>query len=97
APTRPLEIVPATTAVADAAPGPAYRIQAGAFSEEARARRAAAQLAGMGDAVIEPVQRGGVILYRVVLPGPQDQLQAYNLRKRVADAGFADAKVLGPF
>lgn len=97
APARPIEVVPSITAAADAAPGPAYRIQAGAFSEEARARRAAAQLAGMGDAVIEPVERGGTTFYRVVLPGPQDQLQAYNLRKRVADAGFADAKVLGPF
>jgi len=96
-PVRPIEVVPSTTAVAEAAPGPAYRIQAGAFSEEGRARRAAAQLAALGDAVIEPVQRGGATLYRVVLPGPQDQLQAYNLRKRVADAGFADAKVLGPF
>jgi cell division protein FtsN len=97
APSRPIEVVPSTTAVAEAAPGPAYRIQAGAFSEETRARRAAAQLAAMGDAVIEPVQRGGATFYRVVLPGPQDQLQAYNLRKRVVDAGFADAKVLGPF
>lgn len=93
---RPLE-TPGTTAVAESPTGPAYRIQAGAFSEESRARRVAAQLSNVGDAVIEPVDRGGVTVYRVVLPGPQDQLQAYNLRKRVADAGFADAKVLGPF
>jgi rare lipoprotein A len=93
---RPIE-VPGTTAVAETATGPAYRIQAGAFSEEARARRVATQLAAMGDAVIEPVERDGVTVYRVVLPGPQDQLQAYNLRKRVADAGFVDAKVIGPF
>ena len=51
----------------------------------------------MGDAVVEPVDRDGVTFYRVVLPGPQDQLQAYNLRKKVADAGFSDAKVLGPY
>ena len=93
---RPIE-TPGTTAVAESPTGPAYRIQAGAFSEEARARRVAAQLANVGDAVIEPVDRDGVTFYRVVLPGSQDQLQAYNLRKRVADAGFADAKVLGPF
>jgi len=97
APARPVEVVPATTVVAEAAAGPAYRIQAGAFSEETRARRAAAQLASVGEAVIEPVQRGGTTLYRVVVPGPQDELQAYNLRKRVADAGFADATVVGPF
>jgi rare lipoprotein A len=93
---RPVE-VPGTTAAAETATGPAYRIQAGAFSDESRARRVAAQLANVGDAVIEPVDRDGVTFYRVMLPGPQDQLQAYNLRKRVADAGFADAKVLGPF
>jgi rare lipoprotein A len=97
APARPVEVAPATTMVAETAAGPAYRIQAGAFSEEARARRAAAQLATVGEAVIEPVQRGGTTLYRVVVPGPQDELQAYNLRKRVADAGFADATVVGPF
>jgi rare lipoprotein A len=94
---RQLQIVPSTTAAAEAAAGPSYRIQAAAFSDEDRARRAADRLAGLGEAVIEPVQRGGATFYRVVLPGPQDQLQAYNLRKRVADAGFADAQVLGPF
>ena len=101
APATPIRVVdippPATTIVAEGAAGPSYRIQAGAFSEEARARRAAAQLSSFGDAVIEPVSRDGVTFYRVVVPGPQDQLQAYNLRKRVADAGFADARVLGPF
>lgn len=90
---RRLQIIPAMPAAA----GPAYRIQAGAFSEEARARRAAARLSGMGDAVVEPVERNGVTLYRVVLSGPQDELQAYNLRQRVADAGFGDARVTGPY
>jgi rare lipoprotein A len=93
---RQLQIVPAMPA-APRAVGPAYRIQAGAFSEEDRARRAAARLAGMGEAVVEPVERNGVTLYRVVLPGPQDELQAYNLRQRVADAGFGDARVTGPY
>lgn len=93
--TRQLEILPAMPAPSAAAP--AYRIQAGAFSEEGRARRAAAQLSRMGEAVVEPVERDGVTLYRVVLAGPQDELQAYNLRQRVADAGFGDARVTGPY
>ena len=92
---RKLEILPAMPEPASTAP--AYRIQAAAFSDESRARRAAAQLAGVGRATIEPVERGGVTLYRVVLQGPQDELQAYNLRQRVADAGFGDARVTGPY
>lgn len=92
---RKLEILPAMPE--PAASAPAYRIQAGAFSDEGRARRAAAQLAGVGRATVEPVERGGVTLYRVVLQGPQDELQAYNLRQRVADAGFGDARVTGPY
>lgn len=93
---RPLAIEP-TLAAAESAAGPAYRIQAGAFSEEARARRAASQLSNVGAAVVEPVERDGVTFYRVVLPAPRDQLQAYSLRQKVAEAGFADARVVGPF
>jgi len=77
--------------------GVAYRIQAGAFLEQDRAQRVVDQLAGVGRAVIEPMERDGVTLYRVMLAGPPDELQAYGLRQRVADAGFADARVLGPY
>jgi rare lipoprotein A len=85
-------------AAARSAPaGPAYRVQAGAFTEETRARRVVDQLASVGRAVIEPVERDGTTLYRVVVPGPTDELQAYGLRQKVADAGFADARVIGPF
>lgn len=74
-----------------------FRIQAGAFSDEGNAQRAAAQLSGTGSAVIEPIQRGGVTLYRVMLPGPADEAEAYALRDRVASIGFADARVMQPF
>ena len=56
--------------------GQAYRIQAGSFSSEGNAQRAAAQLATAGTAVVEPVQRGGVTLYRVMLAGPADEAEA---------------------
>lgn len=79
------------------APAAGFRIQAGAFSEEARARRVADQLAALGAAIVEPVQRGGATLYRVMLPAPADELQAYNLRERVAEQGFADARVVRSF
>jgi rare lipoprotein A len=86
--------VPATPPVPSAQ---AYRIQAGSFSDQGNAQRAAAQLAATGTAVIEPVQRGGVTLYRVTLPGPADEAEAYALRDKVASIGFADARVMQPF
>ena len=55
----------------------AYRIQAGAFSDQDNARRAAAQLSAAGAATIEPLERGGTTLYRVILPGPADEAEAY--------------------
>lgn len=77
------------------APG-GFRIQAGAFSDQENARRAAAQLAGAGAATIEPIERNGTTLYRVTLPGPADEAEAYAFRDKVAAAGFSDARVLRP-
>jgi rare lipoprotein A len=74
----------------------AYRIQAGAFSDQDNARRAAAQLASAGTATIEPMERGGMTLYRVILPGPTDEAEAFAMRDKVAGIGFADARVLRP-
>jgi rare lipoprotein A len=93
-PPPPMDTAPSAPPSAATA---SFRVQAGAFSEEARARRAAAQLAAVGPAVVEPVEREGTTLWRVLLPAPQDELQAWNLRQRVAEAGFADARVVGPF
>jgi rare lipoprotein A len=90
----PAQSVPATPAAQSAQ---AYRIQAGSFSDQGNAQRAAAQLAATGTAVIEPVQRGGVTLYRVTLPGPSDEAEAYALRDKVAAIGFSDARVMQPF
>jgi rare lipoprotein A len=73
-----------------------YRIQAGAFSDQDNARRAAAQLASAGTATIEPLERGGTTFYRVILPGPADEAEAFAMRDRVAGIGFADARVLRP-
>ena len=81
---------------ARAAAAQASRIQAGAFSDQENARRAAAQLAATGTATIEPFERGGMTLYRVTLPAPEDEAEAYALRDKVAAVGFADARVLRP-
>jgi rare lipoprotein A len=99
---RPLQILPAMPATAStgmaASPraGGVYRIQAGAFGDEHRAQRAAVRLGGLGLATVEPLQRDGVTLYRVVVTASSDAIEAYDLRERVAEAGFADARVIGP-
>ena len=74
-----------------------FRVQAGAFSTPEHAERAVAQLASAGSARVEPLSRGGTTLYRVVVYGAPDQDAAEALRQKVADAGFADARVLRPF
>lgn len=89
---------PATTLVSLAAPvTPGLRIQAGAFSSQANAQRAVAQLTSAGTASIETVQSGGMMLYRVVLPAPADEAAAYALRDRVAEIGFTEARVVRVF
>ncbi|HEY0436851.1 MAG TPA: septal ring lytic transglycosylase RlpA family protein, partial [Phenylobacterium sp.] len=90
---KPLVVAHAEPAASGAG---AYRIQAGAFSDQENARRAAAQLASTGAATIEPIERNGLTLYRVTLPGPADEAEAYAFRDKVAAIGFNDARVLRP-
>jgi len=73
------------------------RIQAGAFANEANARRAVSLLSPAGQAVIEPMERDGLTLYRVMLTAPADEAEAFALRERVAEIGFADARVVHAF
>jgi rare lipoprotein A len=107
---KPLVAPPEPVAIATLSPLPAsvqpqaaaaresaFRIQAGAFGDEANARRAADQLSTEGAATVEPFQRDGVTYYRVLLPGPPDEAEAYALRDRVARIGFRDARVVRPF
>ena len=88
---------PAAAAPVLAQAGGAYKIQAGAFGDEANAQRAVDRLSGQGLATIEPVERNGVTLYRVMLVAPSDEGEAWALRDRVASYGFADARVVRPF
>ena len=89
----------APMALASAAPpgASALRVQAGAFSSEVNAQRAVSALSAAGPAAIEPVQQDVLTLYRVVLPAPADEAAAYALRDRVAEIGFADARVVRTF
>jgi rare lipoprotein A len=90
----PAPAIPAETA---ASAPQVFRIQAGAFSDQGNARRAAAQLASAGVATVEPIERNGVTLWRVLLPGPADEAEAYAFRDKVAAIGFTDARVVRPF
>ena len=85
---------PAPQATPPLATSTGLRIQAGAFSSPVNAQRAVAQLLPAGNASIETVQRDGLMLYRVVLPAPSDEAAAYALRDRVAEIGFAEARVV---
>jgi rare lipoprotein A len=94
APVTPGAEPAAQPVMAAAAPQGVYRVQAGAFSDAANAQRVATQLGGT--ATVEPVQRNGVTLYRVVLQSSSDEGEAWALRDRVAASGYGDARVLRP-
>lgn len=87
---------PAVTPAGYASTG-VYKVQAGAYGDQANAQRAVAQLSGAGNAVIEPVAHNGMTLYRVMLVASADEGQAWALRDVVAGYGFADARVVRPF
>lgn len=73
-----------------------FRIQAGAFSSIDNAERAVATLSSASLATIEPVDRNGATLYRVLVGQEPDEAQAWALRDRVAALGFRDASILRP-
>ncbi|MDP3659698.1 septal ring lytic transglycosylase RlpA family protein [Phenylobacterium sp.] len=89
---------PAPVVVASTAPssGP-FRVQAGAYGDEGNAQRAVRELSMAGPASIEPVDRDGERLYRVMLAGGADEVEAWATRDRVAALGFEDARVIRPF
>ncbi|HEX2561983.1 septal ring lytic transglycosylase RlpA family protein [Phenylobacterium sp.] len=74
----------------------AFRIQAGAFTNWDNARKTADAIdaSGVGRAKIETVYEGGVNIYRVLIDGAADEIEAASLRERVVATGFADARVV---
>ena len=97
----------ASTAMAraDAKPAPAsapaplasaaWRIQAGAFADRGNAERAAQTLSSRGQTSIEPMDRGGDKLWKVMVAGAPGETPE-DLRGQVASQGFPGAKVIGP-
>jgi rare lipoprotein A len=87
---------PPAVASVSFAPSKTYRVQAGSFSDQGNAQRVASQLSSTATASIEPVQRDGVTLYRVMLQGTADEGEAWALRDKVAASGYGDARVVRP-
>jgi rare lipoprotein A len=83
----------AAPAQQDPAPAGRFYAQAGAFAEEANARRLAARLAaaGFGNVLVIPGQSAGRSVHRVRI-GPLDTVPAYDaVVDKMRQAGFADA------
>lgn len=95
-PERPIEQRFAIRRAAPTGEVGVYRIQAGSFSNIGNAQRAVDMLSSASSAVIEPVDRNGATLYRVVVGAAPDEAQAWALRDRVAALGFRDASILRP-
>ena len=78
-------------------PASAYNVQVGAFATRENAERVVAQLGDSGAGVVQPVQRGGDTLYRVVLGGFNDADTASAAQARASAAGFSGAHVIKPY
>lgn len=77
------------------ATGP-YQVVVGAFASQVSAENLAQQLAGMGQASLVPVDRGGQTLYRVVVNGLADETQARLVQDRAISMGLTDARMVRP-
>ena len=73
-----------------------FAVQAGAFADRRNAERAAERLAASGDASIRPLDRGGEVLYRVLVGGWSQAGEAASARAQIAALGFPDARVVSP-
>jgi len=87
--------VPAWSAAAASSDG--YAVQAGAFSDRAKAERIADSLSRAGAAAVRPIDMADRRLYRVVLGPWNDAGQADAAREQVASMGFSDARVIRAF
>jgi rare lipoprotein A len=90
----PPAVVMPVVAATRTPPVKAYSVQAGSFSDQTNAKRAAAQLASAGTVKVEPFERSGVTMYRVYLAGVSDEAEAHEVRDKVAAIGFSDARVI---
>ena len=72
-----------------------FVVQLGAFSDESRAKKMAAELREKEFAArVEPVERGGERLFRVRVVGLADRDAAEAARRRLAAMGYDDARAM---
>ncbi|MEO6341293.1 MAG: septal ring lytic transglycosylase RlpA family protein [Caulobacteraceae bacterium] len=71
-----------------------YGVQAGAFADRNNAEKVALALSAAGRTAIRPLDRDGVRLYRVVVGQWRDPASASAALSRVAELGFAGARVV---
>lgn len=93
--TAPVIATPAPTVSQLPPVGPSgWFIQAGAFSEAARAEAVRAQLGNLGVTSIETVSVGGQTLHRVLVGPYPAELAASAARYQAAEAGFSEARLV---
>ena len=91
----PTAAPPAPQAQAAAIAGDGFSVQAGAFSDRAKAQRIADALGAAGTVSVKPVPDRA--LYRVVVGPWRDAAQAQAARAQVVALGYADARVIKAF
>lgn len=85
---------PAAAAASPTGSGRIY-VQAGAFSVPENAQRVRSRIASLGSAEIVPSQGNGTTLYLVRVGPVRTEAAADQLRSRVIDSGFPDARIVG--
>ncbi len=85
---------PAAAGAPAVAPG-GLAVQAGVFSNPANAAHLAERLAGSGAPQVEPFERNGQTLYRVVVRGLPNQTTAQAAASRAVSLGAPDAHIIG--
>lgn len=71
-----------------------FRIQAGAFSQEANAKKQKAQLKHVADVQITPIEVGSNVMYRVSLAPVKSYDDAMKLLHKTRDLGYKDAQIM---
>jgi rare lipoprotein A len=95
APARPQPVSrPVQEIAGTGQPNDGFAVQAGAFSDPQRADAVAASLTAAGPASVWSIDVGGRLLYRVMVSGLADPVQAEQARQRVVALGYADARVI---
>jgi rare lipoprotein A len=99
APTTPIAAMPTAATpmpapMPTAEPAAGFEVQAGVFSSRANAERLVSRLTGAGAPAIEPFDRNGQTLYRVVVRGFSNPADAAAVSRQAAAFGAPDARVI---